>query len=527
MRKSKKCGKVYLVGAGPGHAGLLTLRGKELLEACDAVIYDHLVPAEHLSYATKAQKFYAGKKGGEKSSSQTAINRLLVRLARQGKQVVRLKGGDPFIFGRGGEEAVCLNRHRIPYEVVPGVTAATGAAAFAGIPLTHRGLASQVTFVTAHEARAIRQGRSGQSASGGSDKSDQAKEAGAIDWKVLAKSGGTLVFYMGASRLSKLVRTLMQNGLSPKTPVAVIEWATTASQHVIEGTLATIAGKARQAGIGTPALTIVGQVVKLKKSADWFSRLPLRGKTIVVTRSRAQAGNLGKELMNLGANVIDCPTIKILPPKSWKAVDTAILKMPSFDWLVFTSVNGVEKFMERALSRGKDARIFSETKICAIGPATADKLKEYSLRADAMPPEYVSESLAVCLAGKEDLRGKKILLVRSNLGREYLGVELSRKGARVEEVAAYRTEPVRGIGRELVRNFKEKKIDQVTFTSSSTVKNFAAALGKKAFPKIKNKTKWITIGPVTSQTARSLGLKIHRQAREYTIPGLVEAICRS
>ncbi len=506
MKKSKKCGKVYLVGAGPGHAGLLTLRGKELLEACDAVIYDHLVPAEHLSYAKKAQKFYVGKKGGEKSSSQTAINRLLVRLARQGQQAVRLKGGDPFIFGRGGEEAVCLNRHKIPYEVVPGVTAATGAAAFAGIPLTHRGLASQVIFVTAHEA---------------------AKEAGAIDWKILAKSGGTLVFYMGASRLSKLVKTLMQNGLSPNTPVAVIEWATTASQHVVEGMLATIAGKARQAGIGTPALTIVGQVVKLRKSADWFSRLPLRGKTIVVTRSRAQAGNLSKELGNLGASVIDCPTIKILSPKSWKAVDTAILKMPSFDWLVFTSVNGVEKLMERVLSRGKDARIFSGTKICAIGPATADKLKEYSLWADMMPPEYVSESLAACLAGKEDLRGKKILLVRSNLGREYLGVELSRKGACVEEVAAYRTEPVRGIGRELARNFKEKRIDQVTFTSSSTVKNFAAAMGKKTFPKIKNKTKWVTIGPVTSQTARSLGLKIYRQAREYTIPGLVEAICRS
>ena len=500
-------GKVFLVGAGPGHPGLLTLRGRDLLGVCDAVVYDHLIPGEYLSYAIKAQKYYAGKKGGEKSPSQAGINRLLLRLARQGKQVVRLKGGDPFIFGRGGEEALYLSQHRIPYEVVPGVTAALGAAAFAGIPLTHRGLASQVTFVTAHE--------------------DPAKETASIDWKFLAQSGGTLVFYMGASRLLKLVKTLINKGLSPKTPAAVIERATTACQKVVEGTLGTIAGKAQNAGIGTPALTIVGKVVKLRKPADWFSSLPLRGKTIAVTRSRQQAGQLGKELGRLGARVIDFSTIRILPPKSWEAVDKVIGRLSFFDWIVFASVNGVEKLMERVLTLRKDARIFSSAKICAIGPATADKLREYSLRADVIPPEYVSESLAAFLSGRENLKGKRILLVRSNIGRNYLREEFLRKGADVKDVIAYRTEPVKGSSKEFVRDLKAKRIDQVTFTSSSTVKNFAAAIGKKAFSKIKNKTKWISIGPVTSRAARSLGLKIHRQAREYTIPGLIEAVCRS
>lgn len=517
MKKSKKIGKVYLVGAGPGHPGLLTLRGKEVLEVCDAVVYDQLIPAEHLSYAESAQKYYAGKKGGEKSSSQPAINRLLLRLARKGKKVVRLKGGDPFIFGRGGEEVVYLSRNKIPYEVIPGVTAAAGAAAFAGIPLTHRGLASQVTFVTAHEARA----------DSGSDPSDPAKEIGRVDWKILAKCGGTLVFYMGASRLSGLVRTLMRNGLSPKTPAAVIERATTASQVVVQGTLATLAGKARKAGIGTPALTLVGKVVKLRSEADWFSKLPLGGKTIVVTRSRPQAGKLGQELANLGARVIDCPTLRILPPKSWKTADAAIARMASFDWIVFASVNGVEKLMSRVFSLGKDARIFSGAKICAIGPATAERLKEYSLQADMIPPEYVSESLAVFLCRRENLRGKKILLVRSSLGREYLRKEFLKKGACVEEAVVYRTEPVRQIRKGLTRDFREKRIDQVTFTSSSTVRNFVSAFGKKEFSKIKNKTRWVAIGPVTSQTARSLGLKVHRQAEEYTIPGLVQAVLRS
>ncbi len=496
-----------MIGAGPGHAGLITVRGKEILETCDAVIYDHLVPAEHLAYAGKAVKIYAGKKGGVKSASQETINRRLRSLAKQGKTVVRLKGGDPFIFGRGGEESAYLIRHKIPFEAIPGVTAALGASAFAGIPLTHRGLASQVTFVTAHE--------------------DPAKESALIDWNILAKSGGTLVFYMGATRLEQLTATLIRKGLSSKTPVAVIECATMPSQKTMQGTLGNIAKKACQAKIGTPALTVVGKVVNLRNGFDWFSRLPLSGKTVLVTRARSQAGKLCRELLNLGARVIDCPAIKILPPPSWKPLDAAIAGLRSFDWLVFTSANGVEKFMERLFMLKKDARVFESVKICAIGPATADKLKEYSLCADAVPPEYVSESLVSFMAGKESLLGKKILLVRSNLGRDYLPKAFGKMGARVHEVAAYRTERDRGMSRGITGLLKRGEVDFVTFTSSSTVKNFAAGLGKKALLNIKNNTKWISIGPVTSATMRSYGLKVHRQAGEYTIPGLIQAICRS
>ena len=502
-----KTGKVYLIGAGPGHAGLITVRGKELLEACDAVVYDHLVPAEHLAYAGKALKIYAGKKGGLKSASQETINRRLWFLAKQGKTVVRLKGGDPFIFGRGGEEIAYLMRHKIPFEAVPGVTAALGAAAYAGIPLTHRGLASQVTFVTAHE--------------------DPAKGSALIDWDVLAKSGGTLVFYMGATRLDQLTSTLIRKGLSSKTPAAVVECATLPSQKTVRGTLGDIAKKAGQAGIGTPALTVVGKVVNLRNRVDWFSRLPLSGKAVLVTRARAQAGRLSRELLNLGARVIDSPMIKILPPATWAKLDAAIDGLRTFDWAVFTSANGVEKFMNRLCALKKDTRVFGDAKICAIGPATADKLKEYSLHADAVPPDYVSESLVSFLAGKEDLRGKKLLLVRSNLGRDYLPKAFRKLGARVHEVTAYRTRRDQSAGRSIAAHLKKREIDYVTFTSSSTVKNFAAILGKKTLSGIKNKTKWISIGPVTSATMRACGLKVHRQAREYTIPGLVQAICRS
>ncbi len=507
MADKRKTGKVYLIGAGPGNPKLITLRGKEILETCDAVVYDSLVPVELLSHAEKARKLHVGKRGGRKSSTrQTHINRLLQRLAREGKKVARLKGGDPYIFGRGGEEALFLAQRKIPFEVVPGVTAATGAAAYAGIPLTHRDWASQVTFVTGHE--------------------DPRKETSALSWGNLARSGGTLVFYMGVMRLREIVRRLLDNGLVKNTPVAVIQWATTPLQNIVTGTLDDIVKKAGSASIASPALTIVGPAVKLGRKLDWFSKQPLRGKTVMITRAKSQAGFLKRELEELGASVCEFPTIEILPPENYSQVDSAISELSRYDWVVFTSTNGVEKFMERIQTLGKDMRVFGGIKIAAIGPATASRLHDYHLRADLVPSEYVSEALADALVREGSLHGKKILLVRADIARDYLIKELSRRGASVENLVCYRTRPESGNGRNLARRFQKSEIDFVTFTSSSTAKNFVSVIGSKMLSKIKRKTRWVSIGPITSKTAQAFGLKIHRQAKNYTIRGLVDAVKR-
>ncbi len=505
--KKKLIGKVYLIGAGPGDPRLLTLRGKEILENCDVVVYDYLAPSELLTLSRNARKIYVGKKGTTKSSrTQSAINRLLKRLAKQGKTVARLKGGDPFIFGRGGEEALFLQNKKIPFEVVPGVTAALGAAAYAGIPLTHREWASQVTFVTAHE--------------------DPAKKKSVIRWEALAHTRGTLVFYMGAKALPQAVKKLVENGLAKNTPVAVIQWATTPGQRVVEGTLANVVGKVKQASVSAPVVTIVGRVAALRKKLDWFSRAPLRGKTVLVTRARHQASLLKRELESLGAQVLEMPMIEILPPHSWEEMDSVIRKLDFYDWLIFTSANGVEKFMERVQAIGKDVRVFGKIKIGVIGPATASKLLEYHLRTDIVPREYISESLARALGKQERLEGKKILLVRADIAREFLKEELIKKGALVDEIVAYRTKPASGNGKGLMKKFERGDIDFVTFTSSSTVKNFVSKVGEKDLSRLKDKARWISIGPITSKTAKDFGLKIHRQARRYTIPGLVEAIAK-
>lgn len=504
MMRSKK-GIVYLIGAGPGDPALITVRGRELLGRAGAVVYDSLVSPELLDFAPGARKFFVGKRAGEKSSrGQASINRLLARLARAGTSVARLKGGDPFIFGRGGEEALFLSRKRIPFEVIPGVTAALGAAAAAGISLTHRGIASQVTLVTAHE--------------------DPAKAQSAVNWEALAKSGGTLVFYMGTKTFGRVVRQLIGHGLSKRTPAAVIEWATRPEQRTVEGPISDISRKIRSASITSPALAIVGEAVSLRKDLDWFSRRPLAGKSVLVTRARSQAGVLKKELEELGARVLELPAIRILPPATWDRVDRAARNLGSYDWVVFTSANGVQMFLERLRALKKDVRVFGRTKIAAIGPATAERLAEYGFRADFVPADYVSESLAAEFKRREKPAGKKILLLRADIARDYLRKALSAGGARVDNVPVYRTVPESGNGARMAKMIAAGEVDYVTFTSSSTVDHFARLIGRRTIGRIRNKTRWVSIGPVTSKTARNYGLRIYRQAKPYTIAGLIKAL---
>lgn len=508
MKRETKFGKVYLVGAGPGDPGLLTLKGKTALEVSDVVVYDALASEVLLSYARAAKRICVGKRGGRESSPpQSKINQLLKRLARQGKNVVRLKGGDPYIFGRGGEEALFLSQERIPFEVIPGVTAALGAAASCGIPLTHRDWSSQVTFVTAHQ--------------------DPAKKSARISWESLAQNRGTLVFYMGMMGLEEVVEKLVRHGRGKGTAVAVVQWATTAHEKVVEGTLGDIVRRVRLASLASPAVTIVGPVVKFRRKLCGHRDQPLHGKTVLVTRARQQAGSLSDRLAEKGARVVECPTIEILPPEDWTRVDRAISELPEYDWVIFTSVNGVEKFLARVQACGKDARAFHACKICAIGPATAAKLREHHLDPDLVPPEYVSEALAEDLASREDLGGKKILIPRSDVARDYLVKALTKRGACVEPLVVYRTQGTPANGSQaLVRSFKRGDIDFVTFTSSSTVKHFVSLVGKKTLRNILPQSRWISIGPVTSKTAREMGIRIHRQATSYTIPGLVDAIVK-
>jgi uroporphyrinogen III methyltransferase/synthase len=484
---------------------LITVKGREILGRADAVVYDFLVAPELLELAPAARKFFVGKRAGEKSSrGQASINRLLARLARAGKSVARLKGGDPFIFGRGGEEALFLSAKRIPFEVVPGVTAALGAAASAGITLTHRGIASQVTLVTAHE--------------------DPAKPRSAVNWEALAKGGGTLVFYMGMKTFGRVVKQLTAHGLSQRTPAAVIEWATRPEQKIVAGSISGISRKIRSASISSPALAIVGEAVRLRGKLDWFSRRPLAGKTVLVTRARAQSGVLRRELEALGARVLELPAIRILPLPAWDRVDRAVRDLGSYDWVVFTSSNGVEIFLERLRALKKDVRVFGRAKIAAIGPATAERLAESGLRADFVPARYVSESLAAEFKRREKLAGKKILLLRADIARDYLRKALSGEGARVDNVAVYRTVPEPGNGARMAKMIAAGEVDYVTFTSSSTVDHFVNLIGRRTIAGIRRKTRWVSIGPVTSRTARNYGLRIYRQARPYTLAGLIRSI---
>ena len=496
--------KVYLVGAGPGDPGLITVKGKECIQAADVIIYDYLASPALLRYARKsADCIYVGKKGGDHTLSQDQINDLIVEKAKTGAIVTRLKGGDPFIFGRGGEEAEVLFKAGISFEIVPGVTSAIAAPAYAGIPLTHRKLTSTVAFVTGHE--------------------DPKKEETQINWAALATGIGTLVFFMGVKNLPEIARQLMDHGKSPNTPVALVRWGTTPGQVTVSGTLDTIVAKVRAAGLKAPALIVVGDVVNLRPTLKWFEKRPLLGKRIVVTRARQQASDLVELLSDLGAECLEFPTIEIMPAKDPQPLQQAIENLNAYDWIVFTSVNGVIYFFEQLFAAGKDVRALSRMQTAAIGPATAEQLLTFGLTSDIVPETYRAES--VVAAFKElNLKAKKILLPRAREARPVLPVELAKMGAQVNEIPAYETLTVTENVGDLIQALEDKGVDLITFTSSSTVKNFKALLPAANFQELMQGVRIASIGPITTDTAKKLDFDVHISAKSYTIPGLVDAI---
>jgi len=497
-------GKVHLVGAGPGDPGLLTLRGQRALASADVVVYDALAHPSLVDLAPPgAKRIYVGKRASLHAKPQEEINRILVREAKRGKVVVRLKGGDPYTFGRGGEEAEELVAAGVPFEVVPGVTAACGVAAYAGIPLTHRDHASMVTFITGHAA--------------------EGKEGAPFDWEALVRTKGTLAFYMGVTSLEGIARSLVGAGMPAKTPVAVVQWGTLPRQRTVTGTLATIARLVEAAGLAAPAIILVGGVVGLRKSLRWFDRRPLFGRRVLVTRSRAQASRLSELLALEGAEAVEVPSIAIAPPRSWAPLDRVVKRLGDFDGVVFTSANGVSTFLARLAACGKDARALAGLTIVAIGPGTAAALLEGRLRADLVPREHTTEGL---LKAMRNVRGGDWLLPRADLANPELAAGLRAAGAKVTEVTAYRILPARITEDEIVA-LEGSPPDVATFASSQTARNLVERLGRSRARRLLARAQIASIGPVTSQTLRELGFRVHVEAREATIPSLVSSIVRS
>lgn len=493
-------GMVYLVGAGPGDAGLLTVRAATLLAEAGVVVHDALVnPAILQMCSPDAELLYVGKRAGEHSFSQEEINALLIERAGRHSAVVRLKGGDPFVFGRGGEEALALRAADIPFEVVPGITAGVAAPAYAGIPVTHRGVSASVAFVTGHE--------------------DPDKDESDIDWDHLAHGVGTLVFYMGVGRMEGNFQRLIGAGRDPGTPAAAIEWGTYPRQRTVVGTLASLPSRAAAAGISAPAIVVTGEVVRLRETLGWFESRPLFGKRIVVTRARAQASEFAAALGRLGAEVIQFPTIRITAADDPEPLRRAVRTAERFDWIVFTSVNGVARFWSALREAGRDTRALAGVSLCAIGPATAAAIEMEGARPDLVPERYVAESVVEALTAATDLNGSHVLLPRASAARSVLPDSLRARGAEVVEVAAYRTVPDGSETEALRERLRAGGIDLVTFTASSTVRNYVDLLGPEL-----GAAEVASIGPITSETARELGLPVHAEATEYTIPGLVRAI---
>jgi uroporphyrinogen III methyltransferase/synthase len=499
-------GKVYLVGAGPGDPGLFTLKGKRCLEAADVVVHDYLANKELLAHARpEAERIFVGKKGGdrERSVPQDQITAVLIEQARSGKTVARLKGGDPFIFGRGGEEAEALRAAGIPFEVVPGVTSAVAAPAYAGIPLTHRDFTSSVAFVTGHE--------------------DPEKPRSDIAWDKLATGVGTLVFLMGVGNLPEIVAQLTGHGRRPETPVALIRWGTRADQQTVTGTLGDIVERVAAAGLQPPAVIVVGEVVALREKLRWFEAKPLFGRRIVVTRAREQASALAERVQAEGAEVLEFPAIEIVPPESWEPLDAALRRIGEYGWIIFTSANGVRFFWERLRAAGRDARSLTRARVAAIGPATAEALRGHGLEPDVVPPEFKAEGLLAALAD-EPMAGVQVLLPRAATARDVLPATLEQRGATVHVVPAYRTVRSSREVRLLRDLLGARRVDAVTFTSSSTVTNFCQALGEADVPALLEGVTIACIGPITAETAREHGLVPHLVCADYTIPALVSAL---
>jgi uroporphyrinogen III methyltransferase/synthase len=479
--------KVWLVGAGPGDPDLITCKGRKALQRADVVLYDHLANTALLELApAAAERVYVGKKRADHAHSQDEIAAMLVDYARRGLRVVRLKGGDPFIFGRGGEEAEALAAAGVPFEIVPGVTTPLGIAAYTGVPLTHRDHTSVVSFVTGHAVDAIDWGKVGQAE--------------------------TLVIFMGLTTFPRIAAELIARGRHPETPAMAVRWATRPAQQTIVGTLASLSGQLEAAHMKPPATIVVGEVVRLRERLDWYERLPLHGRRIAVTRAKGQADAITERLRELGAEVVELPAIEIRPPADPAPLDAAIARLESYDWLIFTSANGVRRFLDRLDASGRDLRAL-RAKLCAIGPATRAAIEALHLKVDVMGKEYVAEGLLAAFA-ERDLRGARVLLPRAAVARDTVPVELARRGAQVDVVEAYRTVAPEGLA------LPDPPPDWITFTSSSTAQNLVAAVGAAALAH----TRIASIGPVTSATARGLGLEVAAAAKVFTADGLVDAI---
>ncbi len=497
-------GKVFLVGAGPGDIGLITVRGKQLIDSADAVVYDALANSALLPSGAREtgrpELYYVGKRGGARNSvTQEEINALLVKLAREGKRVVRLKGGDPFVFGRGSEEAQALNDASVSFDVVPGVTAGIAAPAYAGIPVTHRTLSTSVTFVTGHE--------------------DPAKPATQTNWSALAKAGGTIVLYMGVKTLDGIARALIDGGMPGEIPAAAIQWGTHPSQRTVVATLETIAAKAEEQNITAPVITVIGWSVVLREELNWFEQRPLFGQRIVVTRATQQAPALSEKLGELGADVIEMPATQIarldLAP-----LRAAIDGINDYDWLIFTSQNAVAIFWEQLLGRRRDSRALAGLKIAAVGPATAGALLEHGITVDVIPERFVAEALLDIMRGREDVAGRKVLYVTAEGARDVLPDGLRKIGAKLAVIEAYRSIPDGAGAEKLARAIEAGKVDLATFTSASAVRGYIEAVGEDLALQVPA----ASIGPQTSDALREAGIEVRTEATESTIDGLVSAV---
>jgi len=498
--------KVYLLGAGPGDPGLLTLKAKSVIERADVIVYDYLANESFLEFRNPdAEVIYVGKKGGDHTKTQDEINALLVERAKRGKMVARLKGGDPYMFGRGAEEAEELLDAGVDFEVVPGVTSAIAGPAYAGVPLTHRRYASSVSFITGHE--------------------DPDKPESAHNWKALASGTSTLVFFMGMKNLPDIASKLMENGMPGDMEVCLVRWGTTCNHRSHVGKLSTIARDAEQLGFTAPSLIVVGRVCALHDTLNFFEKKPLLGKGVVVTRARHQASSLVALLEEQGACVTQFPTIEIQPLDDYVEVEEAILTLAQYDWLVFTSVNGVSHFFEQLMLTGLDSRILGGCEVAAIGPATAEALEKKGIRPDFVPEKYVAESVVKGLLEK-GIAGKKVLIPRALKAREVLPQELAKAGAEVRVLPVYETV----IAKKGADRFRERlaqgEIDCVTFASSSTVDNFFEMVQPDIIKAHKPRLKLACIGPVTAKTLEGYGLAADIQPEDYTLPALVKALVK-
>ena len=500
-----KTGTVYLIGAGPGDKGLLTIKGKKLLKKADVIVYDYLVNTDLLHYIKEnAEIIYVGKKGGQKEMSQQSINALLVRKSKKGNTVARLKGGDPFVFGRGGEEAEYLQEKKVPFEIVPGVTSVSAVPAYAGIPLTHRDFTSSFAVVTGHE--------------------NPSKEKSNIPWEALSQIG-TIVFLMSVKNLKKNMYELMGAGKSPDTPVAVITWGTYPEQKTLTGKIGNIPELVKKRkDIISPAIVVVGEVVNLREVMNWYESTPFFGKTVLVTRPKDQSHDFIKFLEDKGGQVISFPTIEIVPPRSFQALNDAINNLRSYDWIIFTSVNGVRAFFKRLRELGKDIRELYGAKIAAIGDITSRAVQDMGINVDLVPEDFRAEGL-IQKFKKQDIKGTKILLPRAKVARDILPQTLREMGAQVNVVTAYISKKPDKRKTNIVRKLlNQSKIDLLTFTSSSTARNFFELVPD--FKQLNKKPVIACIGPITAKTVREFGFKPLIIPKQYTVEALADEIIK-